>query len=481
MRVGHGVAFLPVPPGSTLGGYVDRTGPSDGVADALETHVITVTDGTRRFALVVLDVVCVNADLAAAIASAVEADHVWVCATHTHSGPETGCQPRGATTPSPWVSVCTAAAVQATRDAVRAEVPGTLSAGVSSVSSVASVRSRPSGALAVPVDVVSFHTAAGLGGLLVVLPVHPTVLPATSTAVSADLTGSVRRALGTRAPWVVVATGAAGDISTRGVRQGADPAECARLGQVVASQLTVPAPGPPDGTVWAAEASLTVTPAGDRPPSTPENCRCSRLELNQGSLDQNCQCEPITSNRSPDLSPESPQADPSDVRNRSHILSPESPQAGPPDPPEPLSQARSASGQGHCRCSGLELDQGSLDRFCRCQLTSSNRSPALSRQEETLRQAERLAVRSAEPLGATVRAARLGGVDLIGLPGEPFLDLRPESAILLGYVGGYLGYLPTREACAGEPTYETVISPVAPGEPERLVDTALGLLQNEAS
>lgn len=438
MRVGHGVAPIPVPSGSVLGGYVDRAGPSTGVADPLEAHVVTVRDGSRRFALVVLDVVCVNADLAAAITSAVAADDVWVCATHTHSGPETGCRPRGATTPAPWLSVCTEAAVRATRDAVRAEVPGSLSAGVSSVASVASVRSRPSGERPVPVDVVSFHTSSGLGGLLVVLPVHPTVLPAASTVVSADLAGAVRRALGGRAPWVVVATGAAGDISTRGVRRGADPAECSRLGQVVASQLTVPGPGSPDGTVWAAALDLTVAP---RPTSNQENCRCSGLELNQGSLDQNCRCKPIASNRSPVLS----------------------------------------SDQDHCRCSGLELDQGSLDRFCRCDLTSSNRSPALSRQEETLRQAERLAVRSTEPLSATVRAARLGGVDLIGLPGEPFLDLRPESAILLGYVGGYLGYLPTRQAFAGAPTYETVISPVAAGESERLVDAAVGLLQNDAS
>ncbi len=404
MRVGHGIASLPVPDGSTLGGYVDRAGPSDGVADALEAHVVTVTDGARRFALVVLDVVCVNADLATSIAAAVPADDVWVCATHTHSGPETGCQPRGTTTPAQWVSVCTSAAVRAAGDAVRSEVPGVLSAGVSWVSSVASVRSNPSGALAVPVDVVSFHTADGLGGLLVVLPVHPTVLPAASTVVSADLTGSVRRASADRAPWVVVATGAAGDISTRGVRQGSDPVECSRLGRVVASQLTVPPPTPGGDAVWSAAADLTVTSAGDNSPST----------------------------------------------------------------------------QDHCRCSGVELNQGTLDQNCRCDLPISNRSPVLSRQEETLRQAERLAVRSTEPMRATVRAARLGGVDLIGLPGEPFLGLRPESAILLGYVGGYLGYLPTREAFAGPATYETVISPVAPGESERLVDTALNL-QNDAS
>lgn len=103
-----------------------------------------------------------------------------------------------------------------------------------------------------------------------------------------------------------------------------------------------------------------------------------------------------------------------------------------------------------------------------------------SRQAETLRQARRLrqSFGSALPLRATVRAARIGSLSLMGLPGEPFLDLRSRAgdAILLGYVGGYVGYLPTQEAFAGEPTYETVISVVAPGEPERLVDTGLYLL-----
>jgi len=75
-----------------------------------------------------------------------------------------------------------------------------------------------------------------------------------------------------------------------------------------------------------------------------------------------------------------------------------------------------------------------------------------------------------------VRAARLGDVRLVGLPGEPFLGLRPPGVILVGYVGGYVGYLPTRTAFAAGPTYETVISPVAPGESERLVAAAVALL-----
>jgi len=73
----------------------------------------------------------------------------------------------------------------------------------------------------------------------VVMPVHPTVLPATSTLVSADLAGAVRRALADRldGAWVAVATGCAGDISTRATRRAQTPEECARLGEVAAAQI----------------------------------------------------------------------------------------------------------------------------------------------------------------------------------------------------------------------------------------------------
>lgn len=372
MRIGHGVADIPVPTGSRLGGYTDRHGTSTGTADPLEAHVVTISDGARTLALVVLDLVCVNVDLASAVRTVLPVDDVWVCATHTHSGPETGCVPGGAVTPAPWSSVVTAAVERAAR--VTEVVDGSLTATSVDVAGVASVRSRPDGARPVPVDVVACHDSAGLCGVLVVLPVHPTVLPAQSTVVSADLTGAVRRALAQRlGVWVVVLTGAAGDISTRGVRRGADVAECARLGSLVADQVVAALPGPSrDGTVRSAARDLAVVP-GSAP-------------------------------------------------------------------------ARTEPG-----------DPG-------------------SRQAVTLQQAWRCRRSFSTPLPATVRAARIGDVRVVGLPGEPFLGLRPTGAILVGYVGGYLGYLPTREAFAGEPTYETVVSPVAAGEPERLMAAAVDLL-----
>lgn len=381
MKAGHGAAPIPVPAGSPMGGYLDRPGPSTGIADGLAAHVVTVFDGSRRLAFVVLDVVCVNTDLADAVErelGALGVDDTWVCATHTHSGPETGCVPGGAPTPAPWTEVITAAARDAARTAIDGEAPATIGASVVSVARVASVRSKPGAIRPVPVDVVAFRGPWDeLAGVFVVVPVHPTVLPATSTVVSADLSGAVRRALAQRlGVWAVVATGAAGDISTRGVRRAGDVDECARLGAVIADRVAGALPlDCASGAVRTARTRTTITPAAHDP-----------------------------------------------------------------------GVAAGSTG---------------------------------TRQAETLREAWRLRARMSwpdRPIPATVRAATLGAVRVVGVPGEPFLDLRDRvDGILLGYVAGYVGYLPTEAAFAGEPTYETVISPIAPGEAERLVDTGARL------
>ncbi|MEU7001618.1 hypothetical protein [Nonomuraea sp. NPDC046570] len=244
MRVGCGTAALAVPEGTPMGGYIDRPGPAAGVLDGLRVSAITWYDGRRRFALAVADVICVNDDLAEwarqALAPLCE---LWLTATHTHAGPETGCVPGGAATPPPWGELIVEAVRNAVERAIAAETPattGTVHRGM--LRGVGADRSRPSAEPVVPLDLLAVHDAHGhLTGVLAVLPVHPTVLPPANVKVSADLTGAVREALSERlgpGVWVVVATGAAGDISTRHTRQGQDAAELARLGALVATRCT---------------------------------------------------------------------------------------------------------------------------------------------------------------------------------------------------------------------------------------------------
>lgn len=85
-------------------------------------------------------------------------------------------------------------------------------------------------------------------------------------------------------------------------------------------------------------------------------------------------------------------------------------------------------------------------------------------------------------IGAEVGVARLGGLALVGLPGEPFLAVAdqiagaaPGPTVVLGYVNGYPGYLPTADAYR-RTEYEVLAGQVAEGSAELLAATARRLL-----
>ncbi|SDS37488.1 hypothetical protein [Jiangella sp. DSM 45060] len=388
MRIGHGEQVFEVRPGEPMGGYADRSHGAGGVLDPLEVHVVTFAAGRRRFALVVADLVCVNADVAGQVRDAlreVRIDDCWIAATHTHASPEAGCTPGGSPTPpdvgrrlvAAAVSAATAAVVDE-RDAaltrVRAEVPGLAGR------RIAGAAER----LDVPVDALVVSAAAGVTGVVTVSPVHPTVLPAGNSDVSADLNGAIRRALEAPGRWAVAATGAAGDISTRHTRRGRSPAELARLASLVAG-------------------ALPLTPSPEPGPDTVHLPVSRRVRL-----------EPKTA---------------------------------------------------------AEVDAAT-------RATAGAAADARTRQvfEQGRRIAGELADRG-EPYDVDVQAVRLGGVTLVAVPGELFLELGEAiraaagpDVIVVGYANGYLGYLPSRGT---PPTYETLVSPVRPGSGERVADVAV--------
>ncbi|WP_232665740.1 hypothetical protein [Pseudonocardia sp. TRM90224] len=257
--MGFAAVGLDVPAGTPLGGYAARTGPSTGVLDALEVAAVSVQAGTERLIWIVADLPCVNVDLVAAVREIVGVldigGHVWVSATHTHAGPETGCAPGGSVTPEPWLERVTEAATEAATRAVAAERASTVELRRVRLSGVGGQRSGARPRRTVPVDVLSVQVEGRTAGVVAVLPVHPTVLDAGNRQVSADLTGATRHALTAALPgaWAVVATGAAGDVSTRPHRKEQTARECARLGALAAATIAGALRRPPDLEVAAGE------------------------------------------------------------------------------------------------------------------------------------------------------------------------------------------------------------------------------------
>ncbi|MFI6293933.1 hypothetical protein ACIBEJ_20265 [Nonomuraea sp. NPDC050790] len=441
MRVGYGFAELPVPAGTPLGGYIDRPGHSAGTLDPLRVGAVTWFDGERRFALAVADVICVNADLAEHARRAVHRDmlatppqeahptagvgqavrsgqaahptsgkgqaagcEVWVAASHTHAGPETGCVPGGGVTPVPWLERVSGAVRAAVRGAVEGERAADGTAHRGELHGVGADRGDPDAARTVPLDVIAVWGDDGLAGVVVVLPVHPTVLPAGNLLVSADLTGAVRAALRARlgeGTWVVVATGAAGNVSTRFTRLGQDAAELDRLGGLVADRC-LELLAQPGTRAWTGASRVGNGRAL-------RDLRRARLEADFGSLTGEYE------------------------RAAAH------------GDPVAARLARS-------RLEGV-------------------RARALGETAVT------------DSLSVEVGVARLGALGLVGLPGEPFLEVaesirdgRGGPLAVLGYVNGYPGYLPTSQAY-GRAGYEVLASAVAPGSAESLAEAARQLLE----
>jgi hypothetical protein len=300
--IGHGKAILDVVTGEPMGGYMDRMGGIVGVHDDLEVHAVAFGADGRTFVLIVVDLICVNRDAVDAIRDDLRrrygVDVCWVAATHTHAGPESGCQPGGAATTPGLLARMVSATAGAAGQAIAASAEGRV--GLSRAAAVGGIAGRRSYARTgtiLPFDVISVRNGGVLRGVIVVSPIHPTVCAAQNRLCSADLNGGIRRALTARlasgpgSPWVVVATGAAGDISTRRTRRGRSWEEVDRLGDVAARAIVdllgQPKDHPPvDAAELAAPHTTTVNLSPKAPddvgrtPSAPANREAAEDDRN---------------------------------------------------------------------------------------------------------------------------------------------------------------------------------------------------------
>jgi neutral ceramidase len=394
LHVGHAVVRLEVTVGSSMAGYVARSGTVSGELQPLEVGAVTVAGDSGLAVLLVADLLQVDDDLATearlAVAAAVGTvpDLVWLTATHTHSGPMPG-DVREQTVTS---------AVSVARAAIEAARPASVTLHRGDLAGVGGQRTGESRRTSVPVEVLRVSEPSGEPrGLVGVVPVHPTVLGADSTGVSPDLPGAIRRSLPV---WSLVATGAAGDVSTRPHRRAQTPEEVDRLGALAAQALLDTAETRPLATAsdvvggWVESVGLAPTLPG--------------AAFRRGALE---------------------------AARRA------------------LAQARAAGDPASIREAAVALEGAELAA----------------------------STRSSGPVPCATAYLDLGGFRLLGLGGEPFLDLAPGGTdVLIGYANGYAGYLPTRAAFEAakahpeRPDYEVLVSRVAPGQPERALAVIRG-------
>jgi neutral ceramidase len=255
-----------------LGGYASRDVPAHAVHDPLYVRALALGSVTAPFVLITCDLLGVNDDLLHEARHHIEAllpdATMWLAATHTHSGPAIELSRfmavgEGSTEAQLVVALhmseqsarvgerIVAALVQAAQDAVarmhmvevawasaptrdvvtNRDHPGSGEDTTLDLLCLYEISQDPS-----PVDPQLFRPPAAILGSF---PCHPTVLSAENLEISADLPSAFRRqlrALCGMTTWVMLATGAAGDMSTRHTRRGQSFQELERLGEVLAQQ-----------------------------------------------------------------------------------------------------------------------------------------------------------------------------------------------------------------------------------------------------
>lgn len=432
MKAGCCCVTITPPIGTYLAGYDARTGPARGVHDELDARCLVLEDLSGTLVILAADVLQLPAEFVDAVRAkimrsiGIPSEHIVVCATHTHSGPDI----EGDYTPGGpdrcLVEMCHRALVGCAAAAWESRVDADVEVRLGEVDGIGVNRRHPDGRPVDPmVGVISVRAHGGEWAcVLVNYTCHPVVLGADNLYISADYPGYARQAVeavgaieGPRT-MAMFTNGAEGDVNT-----GHSP-DLAEIG------------APIPGRTFARARRLGHRLAGEV------------IKVLSGSM---------TALNGPVA-----------ATTREVLL--------------PFREVESpAAAEAMFASADLEVD-----RLVASEATPPDIMAAKIRRFHAavyLRVARRLAAAAAPGLTAELQAARVGELALVGIPGELFVELglaiKAQSpfprTLVLGMANGSVGYLPTREACESG-GYESVATQFAPGTGEMVRDVCLDML-----
>lgn len=233
-----------------LSGY-DTIRSSSEIHDSLYARVLIFQD-SQYYTIISLDTLAVDHHFTKLVREALtelgfKPEHIVVCATHTHSGPQGLCSGEHTVLEGlsktfgeydeNYASFCVRQILEAVKEAQNGQQPFQVKLIKTKVSDVAQERHGRTGSMDGFLWAMEFIVDQGLPVLLYSYPCHPTILNAKNTAISADLCYGVEKSLGEKYSMTVFVNGAAGDISTRFVRREATFDEVVRLGKLVADTI----------------------------------------------------------------------------------------------------------------------------------------------------------------------------------------------------------------------------------------------------
>ena len=406
MKIGFAKTEITPPMGIELGGYAGYR-PCAGVHDPLWCKAVVLEQAGVRYALVVLDLMCVDEPLYHRIAEAVKPlnvtrERLIVCAIHSHAAPA-GMIPgegvlaaiNGPVKPEdpklhPYMARVVAAAAESCGQAAAMLEGFQIRSARGPIPPVGSERhtgAMPAGELAV----IQCRTDSDRLLTLYNFPCHPTVTNAANLQVSADFVAGIEARLGGN--MAVFLNGAAGDISTRFTRRESGFPECDRMGAMAAEAIRSLIEGAEfeqPKALRGIHGTVTLKARETEPAEIAEQRLSEATARWQAALDRG--------------------DDPAQVR----IL------------------------KSYVEGAGVNLE------FAR---TLGNITQ----------------------LHLPVTVFRLWGMDFVSVPGELFSTLKPENVAVIAYANGYFRYLCDREAY-DKGYYEAMAAIVARGEGERLME-----------
>lgn len=250
MKLGFAKRNITPPLGLELGGYAGYR-PNSGVHDRLYCKTILLEQNGVRYALIALDLMCVDTSLYEKIAEAVSRlgiskERLIVSAIHSHAAPAGVIPGEGelarvneAIVPdnpafAVYMQQVIAAAAEACAEAAKSLESFLVRTACGPIPPIGSERHTGEPAEGT-LTAVQTRTESGKNLILYNLPCHPTVLSAANLLVSADFAGDIESLLG--ADMAVFVNGAAGDISTRFTRKESSFEECSRMGRMAADAI----------------------------------------------------------------------------------------------------------------------------------------------------------------------------------------------------------------------------------------------------
>lgn len=281
-----------VPIGHRMAGYIARSKPSTGRLGPLSVRALVLIQGRLTVGVIVADLLSISNGWAGRLRPRLarilhtRPERIIVAATHTHSGPQVDTRPFDfASAPAETafekslmrsIERCMERAMlQARRSVERVEV----SAATAIIRGVATDRNHPKRHKTQRLFLVRFHGEVNRS-LLGVYGCHSTVLGPDNTLLSGDLQGEIARRLENDSTVVLMATGAAANISTRFTRRAQTPQELSALAANVArAAATARFQTMPDARLDIGETSirLRVSNLKSAPPS--KTRRAGRLTV----------------------------------------------------------------------------------------------------------------------------------------------------------------------------------------------------------